>query len=268
MDERDNDAEPNFEPPKKTYPQIQGKGYVVYQTALPVVPIRYVSQQNSRYGSRQQRQPTHQIVFPSPTPNYGQQQVQQQQPPVTQYQPPSYIPPASPTQEYGLQPQTPSSTYSQQPTNEETHTPHTLQLNSAQSNHGQTRYVSAESDYYRNSRSQPQQHQQQFYRSTPTDPYNLPPPPPPAPPSSSWKPMYPSSTSDVGYERGMTQEKISSRYKRQSEDSNEVEAICRTQKQFISPKVALNDRAEWKYIVNLGDRDPRLRQVIKVDVCS
>lgn len=258
MDERDNDAEPNFEPPKKAYPKLQGKGYVVYQTALPVLPIRYVSQQNSRYGNRQQRQPTQQFVFPNPTPNYGQ--VQQQQPPVTQYQSSSYMPPAAPTQEYGLQPQTPTS-YSQH-TIQESQTPHTLQLNSAQSNNGQGRYVSTENNYYRRGRHQPQQ--QQYYGSS--DPYNLPPPPPPSP--SSWTPMYPSSTSDVGYERGMTQEKITSRYKRQAEDSNEVEAICQTQKQFISPKVALNDRAEWKYIVNLGDRDPRLRQIIKVDVCS
>lgn len=58
-----------------------------------------------------------------------------------------------------------------------------------------------------------------------------------------------------------------SRVKRQSEEE-EVEDICRTQKQFISPRAALNDRAEWKYIVNIGERDPRVKQVIKVDVCS
>ena len=257
MDERENDAEPNFEPPKRQYPQVQGKGYIVYQTALPVLPIRYVSQQNNRYGSRQHRQPTHQIVFPNPTADYGQQ------PTVTEFQSPS------PTQDYGLQPQTPSSSsYGQQ--REETQRPQTLQLNSAQSSHGPTRYVSTETYYRSPQQKTPQAHhqQQQYYQSTQSDPYNLPPPPPPAPPSS-WKPMYPSSTTDTGYgDPGVTQEKISSRFKRQAEDSNEIEAICRTQKQFISPKVALNDRAEWKYIVNLGDRDPRLRQVIKVDVCS
>ena len=74
----------------------------------------------------------------------------------------------------------------------------------------------------------------------------------------------------------VSQEKM--RFKRQigeggTEDPNtnsaeEVESVCRTQKRFISPRAALNDKAQWKYIVNLGDRDPRLRQIIKVDVCS
>ena len=65
------------------------------------------------------------------------------------------------------------------------------------------------------------------------------------------------------------------RFKRQVDDDDGgigggggVEDICRTQQQFISPRAALNDKSQWKYIVNLGDRDPRLRQVIKVDVCS
>lgn len=65
-----------------------------------------------------------------------------------------------------------------------------------------------------------------------------------------------------------TQEKeTSGRFKRQA-DEEEVESICRTQMQFISPKAALSDKAEWKFIVNLGERDPRLKQIIKVDVCS
>ena len=44
--------------------------------------------------------------------------------------------------------------------------------------------------------------------------------------------------------------------------------ICKTRRMFISPKAAMNDRSEWRYIVNLGDKDKRMRQVIKVDVCE
>ncbi|RWS30768.1 uncharacterized protein B4U80_02444 [Leptotrombidium deliense] len=54
------------------------------------------------------------------------------------------------------------------------------------------------------------------------------------------------------------------RPKRQTEDGEE---ICRTRKMYITPKAALNDKSEWKYIINLGDKDPQLKQVIKVDVC-
>jgi hypothetical protein len=46
------------------------------------------------------------------------------------------------------------------------------------------------------------------------------------------------------------------------------EEVCRSRHMYITPKSALNDRSEWRYIVNLGDKDNRLRQVIKVDVCA
>ncbi|XP_074603199.1 uncharacterized protein LOC141856698 [Brevipalpus obovatus] len=48
----------------------------------------------------------------------------------------------------------------------------------------------------------------------------------------------------------------------------EKEEICETQSMFITPKAALNDQSEWKFIVNLGDKDSRFRQVIKVNICS
>lgn len=47
-----------------------------------------------------------------------------------------------------------------------------------------------------------------------------------------------------------------------------VEDVCKTKHIIIEPKVALNDRSEWKYIVNLGERDVRLRQTIRVELCS
>ena len=237
VDESENDAEPNFKPPP-TYGPPVGKGYVVYQTSLPVLPIHYVNQQNGRYSGAGPRA-THRILFPSSTP--------------TTYPSP--------------------------------------QSTSVQGRHR----IRQESSSY----SDP-------YNLPPPPP--PPPPPSAASPSSTWKPMYPLTTSSeltnyggpstgssgsgvkgvqssvhhrspsvasssVPPEEPFRQEKMNTgRLKRQANgnggNEDEVESICKTQMQFISPKVALNDRAEWKYIVNLGDRDPRLRQIIKVDVCS
>ncbi|XP_076349562.1 uncharacterized protein LOC143246551 [Tachypleus tridentatus] len=52
---------------------------------------------------------------------------------------------------------------------------------------------------------------------------------------------------------------------RRAEDE---EPACAIRSTFISPKAALSDKSEWKYIVNVAERDPRLRQVIRVDICS
>ncbi|XP_015790281.1 uncharacterized protein LOC107367110 [Tetranychus urticae] len=50
-------------------------------------------------------------------------------------------------------------------------------------------------------------------------------------------------------------------------DDDLGEEICATKSMYITPRAALNDKSEWKYIVNLGDRDSRLKQIIKVEVC-
>ena len=56
------------------------------------------------------------------------------------------------------------------------------------------------------------------------------------------------------------------RYKRQiNEDANE---ICSSRTILVEPKAALNDRGQWKYIINLAEKDPRLKQAIKVEVCA
>ncbi|XP_074603256.1 uncharacterized protein LOC141856735 isoform X2 [Brevipalpus obovatus] len=47
----------------------------------------------------------------------------------------------------------------------------------------------------------------------------------------------------------------------------EVEELCQFTSRYVEPRVALNDRAEWKFIVNLGDHDPRLRQIIRAELC-
>lgn len=214
-------------------------------------------------------------MFPSQQKSSRGEYPQQQQQYASSSSPivPPPPPPPPPTSDYQQQ-QTPTSVssygnYNAQQPQQSQH------LNSAQTNMGQSRYMPPPPPPPPPTSSPTPDQNYQYgsypplsyksYRSSSGDPYNLPPPASP----TSWRPVYPDSTTSGNY---MRQEKINfRRHKRQAssdEDDNEVEAICRTQKQFISPKVALNDRSEWKYIVNLGDRDPRLRQIIKVDVCS
>ncbi|KAH7982871.1 hypothetical protein HPB52_007850 [Rhipicephalus sanguineus] len=47
----------------------------------------------------------------------------------------------------------------------------------------------------------------------------------------------------------------------------EVDPACPVRTMFVSPKAGLSDRSQWKYVVNLQDRDPSAKQVIRVDVC-
>lgn len=47
----------------------------------------------------------------------------------------------------------------------------------------------------------------------------------------------------------------------------EVDPACPVRTMFVSPKAALSDRSQWKFVVNLQDRDPSAKQVIRVDVC-
>lgn len=58
------------------------------------------------------------------------------------------------------------------------------------------------------------------------------------------------------------------RYKRQASDTDVfIEPLCASRTIVMEPKAALNDRRQWKYVVNLAERDKRLRQAIKVEVC-
>lgn len=45
------------------------------------------------------------------------------------------------------------------------------------------------------------------------------------------------------------------------------EPICPARTIIIEPRAAMNDRSQWKFVVNLAERDPRLKQAIKVEVC-
>ncbi|XP_022663979.1 uncharacterized protein LOC111263248 isoform X2 [Varroa jacobsoni] len=59
--------------------------------------------------------------------------------------------------------------------------------------------------------------------------------------------------------------KTLSRRKRTTENS--VEPACETRHLYISPKAALSDKNQWKYIVNVQERDPRIRQIVRAEIC-
>ncbi|KAG8185862.1 hypothetical protein JTE90_004404 [Oedothorax gibbosus] len=44
---------------------------------------------------------------------------------------------------------------------------------------------------------------------------------------------------------------------------SEEKAACSSRTRFLPPQAALNDNSEWKYIVNVQNKDPRFRQIIK-----
>lgn len=58
------------------------------------------------------------------------------------------------------------------------------------------------------------------------------------------------------------------RVKKQVGFDDEPEELCQTKRLFITPKAGFSDKSEWRYIVNVSERDSRLKQVIKVDVCA
>ncbi|GFS73103.1 transposable element Tc1 transposase [Trichonephila clavipes] len=49
---------------------------------------------------------------------------------------------------------------------------------------------------------------------------------------------------------------------------NEEKPVCPARTRFVPPQAALNDNSEWKYIVNVQNKDVRFRQIIRVDVCE
>lgn len=55
--------------------------------------------------------------------------------------------------------------------------------------------------------------------------------------------------------------------KRQAERDADSEDACSSGTMYIAPKAALSDNSQWKFVVNVADRDPRFKQVIRVDVC-
>ena len=54
--------------------------------------------------------------------------------------------------------------------------------------------------------------------------------------------------------------------RRQREE--EEHPACPARIRYVPPQAALNDNSEWKYIVNVQNKDARFRQIIRVDVCE
>lgn len=54
--------------------------------------------------------------------------------------------------------------------------------------------------------------------------------------------------------------------RRQREE--EENPACSVRTMYVSPQAALNDNSEWKYIINVQNRDSRFKQVIRVDMCQ
>jgi hypothetical protein len=68
------------------------------------------------------------------------------------------------------------------------------------------------------------------------------------------------------YQNTMISQQPQTRYKRQI--GGDVDPVCPSRMILVEPKAALNDKSQWKFIVNLSDKDPRLKQAIKVEVCA
>lgn len=49
--------------------------------------------------------------------------------------------------------------------------------------------------------------------------------------------------------------------------NQDVEVACQVQSTYVPPRAALSDSSEWKYIINVPERDRRFSQVVRVDVC-
>jgi hypothetical protein len=69
------------------------------------------------------------------------------------------------------------------------------------------------------------------------------------------------------YDNEMISQSHQTRYKRQT-GAEVVDPVCQSRMILVEPKAALNDRSQWKFVINLADRDPRLKQAIKVEVCQ
>lgn len=58
------------------------------------------------------------------------------------------------------------------------------------------------------------------------------------------------------------------RHKRQFSSSSESIMICPTTPGYITPKAALNNQGNWKYIVNFKEKDESYSQIIRSEVCQ
>ncbi|GFR27477.1 protein spaetzle 5 [Trichonephila clavata] len=65
-------------------------------------------------------------------------------------------------------------------------------------------------------------------------------------------------------QRDSSRSQTVNRRERRNED---VEVACQVRSTYVPPRAALSDNSEWKYIVNVPERDRRFTQVVRVDIC-
>ncbi|KAG8193597.1 hypothetical protein JTE90_000231 [Oedothorax gibbosus] len=61
---------------------------------------------------------------------------------------------------------------------------------------------------------------------------------------------------------------LNSRFTRRERSNEDVEVACRVRSTYVPPRAALSDNSEWKYIINVPERDRRFTQVVRVDICQ
>ncbi|XP_042903791.1 uncharacterized protein [Parasteatoda tepidariorum] len=54
---------------------------------------------------------------------------------------------------------------------------------------------------------------------------------------------------------------------RRDRRNEDVEVACEVRSTYVPPRAALSDNSEWKYVVNVPERDSRFTQVVRVDIC-
>ena len=126
-------------------------------------------------------------------------------------------------------------------------------------------------DNYNNNGNKPQYHSIQNHRNIEQMAYpyasDL---APVAHPKENSADYYPHQDSRQGYNQMFPNNDMISqthtRYKRQT--GTETNDACPSRMILVEPKAALNDKSQWKYVINLSDRDPRLKQAIRVEVCQ
>ncbi|KAF0297458.1 Protein spaetzle 5 [Amphibalanus amphitrite] len=84
--------------------------------------------------------------------------------------------------------------------------------------------------------------------------------PPPEQPYSGYRAPSNTNSNTWGYSFSVP----SSRQKRQA---STVGQLCPTAGQFVMPRAGLNNRGEWRYLINMGELDQQYTQLIRSERC-
>ncbi|GIY76835.1 protein spaetzle 5 [Caerostris darwini] len=84
---------------------------------------------------------------------------------------------------------------------------------------------------------------------------------------SNWKGSPSYTTSNPTQSRILQRDSRLPNTGRRERRNEDVEVACQVRSTYVPPRAALNDNSEWKYIVNVPERDRRFTQYIRVDIC-